>query len=201
MFLQWLCQVSVEVNWSQLPQKSGSEREVAENLKWKQNSTKNFLTNYPHIYTWTFQIHLVILPANSPQLIKCFHVCIPFFAGCEPWTSISHPGCCWRLKKSLLDLSFLQAPPVDRYTPWYPPRSMGLRTLCVFVCTLSLLHGQDTRNSCTFFLQVRALSSAQSTVRHIWKPHPHPNTLWKLSALPRMLTEMSCWFIQSFDDE
>lgn len=111
-------------------------------LKWKQISTKNFRTNCPHIDTWTFQIHLVILPANSLQLIKCFRVCFPFFAGCEPWTSISHPGCCWRLKKSLLDLSFLQAPPVDRYTPW----CMGLRTVCVFACALSLLHGARSRH-------------------------------------------------------
>lgn len=172
-------------------------------LKWKQISTKNFHTNCPHIDTWTFQIHLVTLPANSLQLIKCFRVCFPFLAGCEPWTSISHPGCCWRLKKSLLDLSFLQAPPVDRYTPWYPlgPWVSGpcvcLRAHCLY-CTGQ---GQDTRNHRTFFLQVRALSSAQSTVHHIEKPHPHPNTLWKLSVLPRMLTEMSCWFTQSFDDE
>ena len=102
-------------------------------MKWKQNSTKNFLTNCPHTDTWTFQIHLVILPANSLQLKKCFHVCFPFFADCEPWTSISHPGCCWRLKKSLLDLSFLQVPPVYRYTPWHPSKVHGSQD-CVCVC-------------------------------------------------------------------
>ena len=62
-----------------------------------------------------------------------------------------------------------------------------------------MLHGQDTRKSYTL-LQVRALSSEQSTVQHVQKAHQSPNTSPKFSEPPRIQTGMPCCFTQSCDD-
>lgn len=62
-----------------------------------------------------------------------------------------------------------------------------------------MLHGQDTRKSYTL-LQVRALSSEQSTVQHMQKAHKSPNASPKFSEPPRIQTGMPCCFTQSFDD-
>lgn len=114
------------------------ERWQRTSMKWNQNSTENFLTNRPHICTWKFQIHLVIASSNPLQLKKCFHVHFPFSAGCKPWTSKSHPGCYLRLKKSPLDLNFLQAPPVGRDTHAERPKVRGAQDCaCVGVHTIS----------------------------------------------------------------
>lgn len=124
-------------------------------------------------------------------------MCASFLAGCEPWTSISHPGMLLEAKEepSRPPAFFRHHLWID--TPHGTPRSMGLRTMRVCVHTVSTARGRvkshkEPPQHLSFCRS--ELSLLHNLLSITLRSHTHIQTpLWKLSVLPRMLTEMSCW--------